>query len=81
MPPGPGPYKERDARGTAYPPLMPGRPRMAQAALSRLAASEATMTATPSPLDAWNRHSGYAWLDLQPVLDGMFLPLQEALID
>jgi len=39
------------------------------------------MTATPSPIDAWNGHSGCTWVDLQPVLDGMFRPLKEMLVD
>ena len=39
------------------------------------------MTATPSPVDAWNGHSGCTWVDLQPVLDGMFRPLKDVLVD
>ncbi|WP_236585235.1 class I SAM-dependent methyltransferase [Dyella sp. EPa41] len=39
------------------------------------------MTAASSPIDAWNGHSGCAWVDLQPVLDGMFRPLREVLVD
>lgn len=29
----------------------------------------------------WNNHSGSAWVDLQPVLDAMFLPFEERLLD
>lgn len=39
------------------------------------------MTAAPSPIDAWSGHSGCTWVDLQPVLDAMFLPLKEVLVD
>jgi len=38
------------------------------------------MTVAPSPIDAWNGHSGCSWVDLQPVLDGMFRPLKDMLI-
>lgn len=29
----------------------------------------------------WNRHSGNAWVDLQPMLDAMFLPFEHLLLD
>ncbi len=38
------------------------------------------MATTPSPIDAWNGHSGRTWVDLQPVLDGMLQPLTEVLV-
>lgn len=38
------------------------------------------MTTTPSPIDAWNSHAGCAWVDLQPVLDGMFQRLEDVLV-
>jgi len=38
------------------------------------------MATTPSPIDAWNGHSGRTWVDLQPVLDGMFQPITEVLV-
>jgi len=36
-------------------------------------------THASSPL--WNGHSGHAWVDLQPVLDAMFLPLEHRLVE
>ncbi|AIF49522.1 class I SAM-dependent methyltransferase [Dyella japonica] len=37
--------------------------------------------AIPTQSTLWNGHAGNAWVDLQPILDGMFLPLQQRLLD